>query len=81
MTQLPFIRLVDKIIQVEMATQGTSAVSPDRSPTIMEIYFKTEGLSKSDIATMVLDMFFAGVDTVATDFKLWFLQIFFYYNC
>ena len=76
-TQLPFIRLVDKIIQEQLATQGTSAVSPDRPPTIMEIYFKTEGLSKSDIATMVLDMFFAGVDTVATDLSYDFCRYFF----
>ena len=64
MTAYHFIRLVDKIIQEEMAIQGTGAVSTDRPPTIMETYFKTEGLSKSDIATMVLDMLFAGVDTV-----------------
>ena len=64
MITLHFIRLVDKIIQEEMATQGTGSVSTDRPPTIMETYFKTEGLSKSDISTMVMDMLFAGVDTV-----------------
>lgn len=59
----PFVSLVDKIIQKERASLCTDAGN-DSSPNIMKIYFKTEGLSKSDIATSVLDMVVAGVETV-----------------
>ena len=37
---------------------------PNRRLTVMETFLQTEGLSKSDVATMILDLLFAGIDTV-----------------
>ncbi|KAF2351403.1 Cytochrome P450 [Trinorchestia longiramus] len=38
---------------------------PDRKLTIMETFLNTEGLSRSDVATIILDMLFAGIDTTS----------------
>lgn len=45
--------------------EARASGDPDRTLTVMETYLNTEGLSKSDVATMILDMLFAGVDTVS----------------
>ena len=42
----------------------------DRPMTIMETLINTEGLTKSDVATMVLDLLFAGIDTVRIDYSI-----------
>ena len=41
--------------------------NPNRTLTVMETFLQTEGLSKADVATMILDMLFAGVDTVLSE--------------
>merc|ERR1719259_1096358 len=33
--------------------------------SVLDTYLKTEGLSKSDVATMIMDMIFAGIDTTS----------------
>ena len=40
-----------------------------RRLTVMETFLNTEGLSKSDVATMILDMLVAGVDTVSQSYR------------
>ena len=37
---------------------------PNLKLSILDTFLQTEGLSESDVATMILDMLFAGVDTV-----------------
>ena len=59
-------RISDKFIQeiIQDLEAAKAAGNENTSPSVMQTFLNTEGLSKSDVTTMVLDMLFAGVDTV-----------------
>lgn len=46
--------------------EAKSSGDPNRSLTILEAYLNTEGLSKTDVSTMIIDLVFGGVDNVST---------------
>ena len=48
----------------------------ETNPTVLETFLNTEGLSRIDVATMILDMLFAGVDTVSISYE--YIHIYIY---
>lgn len=67
--ELIFFSIADQTIQKASRSleEAKAKGDPNRTLSIMETFLNTEGLSKSDVATMVLDMMMAGVDTVRTE--------------
>lgn len=62
-----FLEIADESIQEACAKLAAAKArgDPNLSLTVMETLVNTEGLSQSDVATMILDMLFAGVDSTS----------------
>ncbi|KAB7505202.1 putative cytochrome P450 [Armadillidium nasatum] len=61
-----FLRIADEIIrETEKNLLTKKASEDDAEMTLMETFLKTEGLTRKDVVTMVLDMMFAGIDTTS----------------
>lgn len=62
-----FLKVADQSIQeaLESFKEAQKSGDASRRLSVMETFLQTEGLSKTDVTTIVLDMLFAGVDTTS----------------
>lgn len=57
-------RIADSNIQETEAILKNKTGKEDEELTLMETLLLTPGLSRKDVVTLILDMLFAGIDTV-----------------
>lgn len=60
-----FLEIADKTIREASRSLAEAKNDPNRTLSMMETMLNTPGLSKSDVVTVILDMFFAGMDTTS----------------
>merc|ERR1719376_1666266 len=59
------LSLVDKYLEDSMEKLKSKQFNEEEEFSVLDRYLKTDGLSKSDVATMVMDMVIAGIDTTS----------------
>ncbi|MCL4125580.1 UNVERIFIED_CONTAM: hypothetical protein GTU68_048614 [Idotea baltica] len=63
-----FFRIADTHIreaESEVMARNSKPGAGDHESTLLEVLLKKEGLNRSDVVTIILDMLFAGIDTTA----------------
>ncbi|KAK3866624.1 hypothetical protein Pcinc_027854 [Petrolisthes cinctipes] len=60
-----FVRLTDRNIQDTEASLMSKAKDTERELTLLEMFLLKPGVSRKEVVTMILDMFFAGIDTTS----------------
>jgi hypothetical protein len=63
---------LEAIQEAEARLEEAKALGePDRQLTIMETFLRTAGLSRSEMATMILDLIMGGIETVGVPCCAW----------
>ncbi|MCL4132232.1 UNVERIFIED_CONTAM: hypothetical protein GTU68_003376 [Idotea baltica] len=62
-----FLRIADEHIreaEAKVMAKNSQSGTGDHDSTLLEVLLQKEGLTRTDVVTIILDMLFAGIDTV-----------------